>query len=160
MSIFTKTDFRLLALAAVYAATAPFALAEPQLSYTLDGEAQTATISGANFSVMRMPQYDMETGQFLTDAPEQLIVGPVYVTRSMDSASLGFMSAVGTGDTLGSVDVRFDSGMTWTLKDARINNYNSYYDGTQQVETFEIVPVETTISVDGGEIILMSDPAD
>ena len=149
---------RSLAVAALFAAAAHTAAADLTLTYEIDGQAGTAGLTGANLNVSRMAQWDMETGLIAKDLPETLTGGPVYVTRVMDEASTSFIAAVVSGEPVGDMTIRFDSGMAWTLKGARLNNYGTYFDGETQLENFEIVPAQTDITMGDRTVSIVSQP--
>lgn len=124
--------------AAICLATAP-ALAETSIGFGTGANADTAVVTGVNFSINRVFEYDVETGAQLTSVPPRTEIGSIYITRAADDMSAAFIKAIANGVPFGNVTVRFDNGDTWLLTDAMINNYSSFADDTGgQTESFDL----------------------
>lgn len=151
--------YRIPAIAASIAIFAGSAVAQPTLGFGTGTSAKSAAVTGVNFSINRVYDYDPETGVQLTSVPPRIELGSVFITRATDAASAAFIEAVANGETLGDVTVKFDNGDTWLLKNAAIMNYNSYSEEAgQQTENFDLSFDAAEMKI-GSQTISLNKPA-
>ena len=130
---------RLTALTLASALTCAASFAEPMLTLVVNGKSESMAIQNATMNLSRSPQYDMETGQELTNLPSTLSTSSVNIQRKPDAGTLPLVNAIVADQTIDSATITFDDHRTWVLSMARVNNYSSYsLDASEATESVDM----------------------